>query len=162
MEETKKDPKKFWKRLNGVLKPQVSVETPTLIDESSGEKLTEQNSVNYFNKYFSEIGSDLSCIMTKEGGIPLRPVLTGYIDGGDPWPDIVVNKFYVEILIKEINVNKTSGIEGIRCDILKSAMLFLYKEMTHLYNVSFATGIFRHVGKLRGSRLFPRLVIYRK
>ena len=67
-----------------------------------------------------------------------------------------MDKGLVDILFSEINVNKTSGIEGIRCDILKSALRFLLEPMTWLYQLAFDTGIFPDSWKIARVNPIPK------
>ena len=55
---------------------------------------------------------------------------------------LVVPEGLVELLFDEINVNKTSGIDHLRCDVLKIALQNLVPQMTWLYRKSFNMGIF--------------------
>ena len=138
LEETKTNPRKFWRIINAVLKPEVDVEPPVLIGDDGFLK-TGQDSVNYLNTYFSNIGSVLSNnLVTK--GYPERTVFDEPVD--PVFPKISVDKGLVDVLFSEINVNKTSGIEGIRCDVLKIALRFLLEPMTWLYQLTFDSGIF--------------------
>ena len=77
---------------------------------------TKQDSVDYMNGYFSCIGKVLPNIIRNEG-FPMRTV---FAEPDDPvYTLIKINKMMVDILFSKMNVNKASGIEGIRCDILK-------------------------------------------
>ena len=138
LEQTKKDPKKFWRIINNVLKPEVSVEPPILIGEDGFMK-SNLDSVNYLNDYFSGIGQQLSDNMSDKGH-PVRTIFDEPVES--VYPKIVVNRELVDILFGEININKTSGIEGLRCDVLKCALRFLLDQMTWLYQLSFDEGIF--------------------
>ena len=121
-----------------MLKPDIAVDPPILIGDDGFMK-TNQEFVDYLNSYFSGIGQVLSNDMSTKG-VPERVIFT---EPRDPKHcKIVVNKYFVEILIGEINVNKTSGIEGIRCDILKMAMKLLLDQMTWLFQLTFDQGIF--------------------
>ena len=62
----------------------------------------------------------------------------------------------VDILFSEININKTSGIEGIRCDVLKTSLKFLLGPMTWLYQLSFDTGIFPDTWKVARVNPIPK------
>ena len=152
LEETKTNPKKFWRLINSVLKPEVNVEPPTLIGDDGFIK-TSQASVDYLNSYFSKIGSVLSDELTKKGH-PERKQFTEPID--PVYPKIKVDKGLVDILFSEINVNKTSGMEGIRCDVLKVALRFLLVPMTWLYQLAFDTGIFPNCWKIARVSPIPK------
>ena len=152
LEETKTNPKKFWRVINSVLKPEVEVEPPTLIGEDGFIK-TKQDSVDHLNSYFSGIGRVLSDSMTSQG----HPEKLVFDEPVDPvYPAIKVDKMMVDILFSEINVNKTSGIEGIRCDILKMALKFLLSPMTWLYQLAFDSGIFPDSWKVARVNPIPK------
>ena len=150
--ETKSDPKKFWRIINSVLKPDVNVQPPTLIGDDGFIK-TKQDSVDFLNSYFSKIGGVLSDNMSEEG----FPPRARFDEPADPvFPPIKVDKMMVDILFNEINVNKTSGIEGIRCDILKMALKFLLIPMTWLYQLSFDSGCFPDTWKVARVSPIPK------
>ena len=56
----------------------------------------------------------------------------------------------------EINVNKTSGIDNIRCDILKLALKNLLPALTWLLQLSFKTGVFPDVWKVARVNPIPK------
>ena len=70
LEESKTNPKKFWRIINGVLKPDVEVMAPTLIGDDGFIK-NGQDSVDYLNSYFSKIGKVLSDRLV-QAGHPVR------------------------------------------------------------------------------------------
>ena len=152
LEENKTNPKKFWRIINSILKPEVEVQPPTLIGEDGFIK-TKQDSVDYLNDYFSNIGGVLSDKMSA-AGVPERTVFQEPVD--PVYPNIRVDKMLVDILFSEININKTSGIEGVRCDVLKIALKFLLVPMTWLYQLSFDTGIFPETWKVARVNPIPK------
>ena len=72
------------------------------------------------------------------------------------YPKVRVAKEIVDILLEEINVNKTSGILNLRCDVLKTALLFLSDQMTHLYQLSYDSGIFPNAWKTARVNPIPK------
>ena len=138
LDEAHDNPKKFWRVMNSVLKPELPVQPPVLIG-GDGFMKTNQESVDYLNNYFAKIGSVLSDSLT-DAGHPERVVFAEPADC--LYDGIKVEKELVRILLGEININKTSGIYGIRCDVLKTALLHLLDKVTWLYQLTFDTGIF--------------------
>ena len=57
-------------------------------------------------------------------------------------PTLKIDKWCVHYTIKDLDKHKSSGIEGVRCDILITALLCLIDQFTHLCQVSLDTGIF--------------------
>ena len=152
LEETKDNPVKFWRIINSVMKHDVSVEPPILIGDDGFIK-SKQDSVDYLNHYFSGIGKVLSDKLTAKG----FPDRTAFMEPLDPTQrPIKVNKVLIDILLRENNVNKTSGIEGLRRDVLKVALRFLLDQMTWLYQFSFDSGIFPDSWKMARVNPIPK------
>ena len=56
----KNDSKKFWKELREILPNDKSNKRFGLVDQSSRHRVEENNTANYINKYFSEVGPELA------------------------------------------------------------------------------------------------------
>ena len=152
LDQSQDNPKSFWRIINSVLKPEVPVRPPELIGDDGFIK-SNQESVDYLNNYFATIGKVLCDDLSNQG----HPVRTQFQEPRDSvYPSVHIAEPLVKILIEEINVNKTSGIPGIRCDILKMALLQLSSQMTWLYQLSFDEGIFPDAWKTARVNPIPK------
>ena len=57
-------------------------------------------------------------------------------------PNLKIHRWAVHYVIKDIDKNKSSGIDGVRGDIMISALLCLIDEFTYLCQTSVDTGLF--------------------
>ena len=106
--------------------------------------------MDYLNTFFSGVGE----VLSNKIGVPERKLFEEPVTAHSD--KIVVCKEFVDILLGDININKTSGIEGIRCDILKFSLRFLLEQVTWLYQLSFDTGIFPATWKLARVNPIPK------
>ena len=135
-------PQKFWRNLKSVVpgKKKFTGEINLKVD---GNKIEPEVVANSLNTFFANIGKD-----TAEGT-------------GNPWfsegPNseefenidsvkLIFNSFLK--LVKEINTNKTSGLDTISGKILKDALLVLIPQLVYLFNLSLKSGIFPEAWKL--------------
>ena len=92
------------------------------------------------NTFFSNIGKD-----TAEGtGNPW------FSEGpnGEEFENICLTNFQKVLkLVKEINTNKTSGLDTISGNIFKDALLVLIPQLVYLFNLSLNSGIFPEAWK---------------
>ena len=135
------------------MKPEAEVSPPMLIGDD-GEMKSNQDSVTYLNDYFAGIGEKLDEDLTLSGHPPKQFVFTEPVQR---YPKIKVHLEEIRFMVEEINVNKTSGIPSIRCDILKLAMQNLLPQLTWLYQLSFDEGIFPTSWKLARVHPIPKL-----
>ena len=149
LEDNRDNPKAFWRTINNIVKPSAPVEPPTLIGDDDTLK-SNQDSVDYLNQYFANIGSVLAGAMGPTVDGPDAP------DGPARHGDVEVTEGLVELLFKELNVNKTSGIEHVRSDILKLAMVNLVPQMTWLYKSSFSKGVVPETWKVARVNPIPK------
>ena len=112
LENTKSNPKAFWRNVNSLMKPEGPVEPPVLIGNDNRMK-TKQDSVEYLNEYFANIGEVLSSDLTAKGHVRCIPDATFDRDSNRSDP-IKVEPELVQCYFDDINVNKTSGIEHLR------------------------------------------------
>ena len=102
-----------------------------MINEENGEAIPEDQTANYINNFFVEIGPKLAASLDKEWmrdeGVESREVME----------NIVVTREEVEKLSGEINTNKSSGLPNIATWLLKEAFLNNTNIVTEIINTSF-------------------------
>ena len=115
-----------------------------LKDIDTGNTIPTDDAATYINNYFSEIGEKLHVKIVGEDQKLVdnsnRILEENYIAKGIP--QLKISKWCIHYIIKDLDKHKSSGIEGIRCDILISALQCLLDQFTHLCQVSVDTGIF--------------------
>ena len=130
--------KKFWERISTLLKPKETGTRAEFVHHATGETVQEGDAANYFNEFFSNVGSRMADAM-------------GFDD--DNIPDVQYDVQHncgrleieysgIEKLINGINVGKSSGIDGINCKVLKDTLLILVPQMVSIYRNSLQEGIF--------------------
>ena len=131
MRATEGDQKKFWKNIQNIIpnlkKNQNSI---NLINETNGETIPEDQTANYMNNFFVEIGPRLAASLDKEWmyeGVGSREVME----------NIIVTREEVKKLSGEINTNKSSGLPNIATWLLKEAFLNSTNIVTEIINTSF-------------------------
>ena len=135
---------KFWKHINQLFNCGGEVIYPDLKNIDDGKTIPTDDAAAYINDYFSRIGEKLH---TKIVGEDQKladnsvKVLEGDYIAKDI-PKLKINAWTIYFIIKDLDKHKSSGIEGIRCDIMISAMLCLLDQFTHLCQTSVDTGIF--------------------
>ena len=106
-----------------------------LVDRDTDSSIDKENTANYINNYFSEIGPNLAQQFNNNwsyDGEEIDNIL----------PDFSVNEREVINICKNIETHKSSAIDLFSSRILKDAFLTLSKELTHLINLIFTTATF--------------------
>ena len=131
MAATEGNQKKNWKNIQNIIpnskKGQILI---NLINEASGAIIPDDQTANYINNFFVEIGPRLAASLDKEWiyeGIEAREVIE----------NIMVTREQVERLSGEINTNKSSGLPNIATWLLKEAFLANSNIVTDIINSSF-------------------------
>ena len=144
LDENYANPRRFWKHINQLFDCGGEVIYPDLKNIDTGDTIATDDAAKYINDYFSGIGEKLHTKIVgqdqKEADNLDRVSEADYVAKGIP--KLTISKWDVHFVIKDLDKHKSSGIEGIRCDILISAMLCLIDQFTHLCQTSVDTGIF--------------------
>ena len=143
LEVDKQDSQKFWKKVNSVVKGSKNgSQVLMLVDEVSELEVPRENTADYINEFFINVGPKLAEGYNKEwsyDGIP-RVVETGHILQTDV--EEVVG------LIKGMDISKSSCIENISSKALKDALLAIPLKVTEMFNLSFSSGKVPDVWKI--------------
>ena len=131
-EENLNDAKKFWREINELLPNNKVKEEIRLKREGDENYLSKEETPDFINKFFINIGPDLAKDMnleweTKDDRCPAELA------------EMSTNIDEVSKLLRGINVSKPSGVENISARFLKDALEAIPEIVTELINKSFRT-----------------------
>ena len=102
---TKRDPKKFWRNINSILpNNKKNDKSKIFLKSDNGKDIEENETSNYINNFFSNIGPNVAKHYNKEWEY-------FGMESDFDIEDIAINKFEVLDLIKNIDISKSSGID---------------------------------------------------
>ena len=131
------DPKRFWRNVASVIPNNKKDKSDiTLVDNLSNTKVKLDETSNYINDFFANIGVNLARDFNDHWYPSTPPFLNAELS------EISTDFEEVYSLCKEINVGKSSTIDLLASKILKDAFLVLSLQLVYLFNVSLASGIF--------------------
>ena len=140
----KNDPKKFWKSIASVFPNKRNSQTSIwLKNEDENTKLEQRDIPNYMNSFFTGIGPKLAKMHSANWEYFGR---TSALD----IPDLSTDVDEIIELCKDIEILKSSGIDGIASRICKDAFLVIPDKLAHLFNCSLQQGIFPDEWKAAG------------
>ena len=134
------NPQQFWKNLKSVV-PDKKGATCDINLELGEAEIHKSEVANRLNSVFASMGQNL----TDHPNTPWftdSPNSPAFIDHCQTDFD------EVRRLIREINTNKSSGIDKISANILKDPLLVLTEHLVYSFNLSLGTGIFPEPWKL--------------
>ena len=135
----KNDPKKFWRTLNDNLLKGEKSSSDTTFNKGDNVYTSISESCDYMNSYFADIGkklhSQFNIDMLQNNYVPMYNIENSE-------EEIVFDVGNVAKLVKDIDVNKGSGIEYIPSFILKDVFEIITPQLTYLFNQSITLGIF--------------------
>ena len=130
------DPKKFWRIISSIVPGKKCKSGGIWLKHSvTKEEIKEEDTANFINEYFTNIGPDLAKRYNRDWiyyGETLQNSLEGFI----------VDQDELHKLCKEINPLKSSGMDNIPAKLCKDAFLVLGEQLAHLFNCSLNSGIF--------------------
>ena len=129
--ENRGNPKKFWRQVNNEILGRQDGEGLKVIRNSKGEHITGKEAADYINQIYSEmgIGNHNADVHWREQSMNMDMLEPGF------------NFRFIELLevhqyVKGLDVNKSSGIEGISTNILKDCLTICEFEITYVINCS--------------------------
>ena len=131
------NPKKFWRVINGIINPaKGSAVEMHFYDKTTGQYVEQGKEADFLNDYFLNIVNNLNIIPTDDMCLDIYniPNRFCFLDNM-PTVDEVVR------LIKDIDVNKSSCVDGISTRFCKDAMLSIPLMICNLFRKSLETGI---------------------
>ena len=141
-ENHKADPKKFWQTVSEVI-PSSKVKSGevNLKDVKLSQPVGFENTANFFNKIFTEVGPNLA-----------EKFDDNWTDHGDGVTEDI-QPFTAKVdevieLCKGIDNYKSSGLEWLSSKICKDAFLALPEQLTYMFNCSLLSGVFPEAWKI--------------
>ena len=137
----KKDCRKTWNTINEVLK---SKNKKHLVNDkfitSEGTSCTDQNEiVEQFNSYFTNIGSSLNSKLPKTGEDPTQHIKhnTASFFCAPTDPTEIIN------IVKSANSSKASGVDNIDPYVVQKIIPQIANQLAHIFNKSLQTVLFQ-------------------
>ena len=128
------NPQKFWRNLKSVV-PGKKQQTDRISLKDNGQAIPDSDTANYLNTFFAEIGQDL-----------FHNDRTRWFFEGPNSNEYIENCgtsfLQVQELIKSINTNKSSGLDGISSRVLKDAFTVLIPQLVFMFNLLLSSGAF--------------------
>ena len=135
-------PKRFWEKINHILPAKDNGSSIRLADHEKGVPVDDSETPDYINTFFTNIGLNLA----RNFGDTWDDSLPIFL--GERLGNIHVTHKMMEDLLKDINDNKASSVPNVSASVLKDAFMALIPQLTHMYNLSFVTGIFPDAWKI--------------
>lgn len=118
------DPKKFWKKINDLIKGKSTTHVTNVVDPNTGVLTDQYTSANIINKFFTEIGHQLD-LKLPLGTDPKSMYKVNTVF--ELKPDITVDT--VSELISGIDISKSSGCLLISSRIYKDCLAILCEQL---------------------------------
>ena len=133
LENNMGDQKKNWKNIQNVIPSarKKNVGNSNLTDQETGNDIDENNTAQFINDFFVNIGPNLAKKCDQPWRFDGNPCLNN-IDF------IQTNEDEIIRLCKDININKASCIEHLSSEIIRDAFLAIPGKIVELFNLSFA------------------------
>ena len=148
LKEHQNDAKKFWKTIKEVVPSGKKAARGDILLKNEGAYLDKEEVAHFINDYFINVGN---VQLTEEESSPMADSSAGQGNeltnqaGGtelDLFSLSRIREREVYKIVREINVSKSSGLEGISSFIIKEAFQILVREITFMMNLSVNTSIF--------------------
>lgn len=148
LNENKLNPRKFWEILTPLVNPGKVKEKQdlSLRDPDTNCLLEKGETPDHLNAYFTNIGENLAKLITPPSPDETANLVSSEADIIRPNPNLLfkfrpIHISEVELIVKNIETHKSSGIPQISTYFLKLAFKAIIPELTHLLNTSLITGI---------------------
>ena len=126
------DSKKFWKNIQEVIPNKKSNNRNifNLLDNSTKEMIESENTADFINDYFTNIGPNLAKDLRKPWSfVGEKP--------DEILDELLTNEVEIIELCKGININKSSSIENLSSEIIRDAFEAIPSMVVELFNLSF-------------------------
>ena len=125
--ENMSDSKKFWKQIKEIIPNSGTFQNKIILnDENTGQLIEENNTADYINDFFTNVGPKLARNLHMpweyKGKVADRHL-----------SDIIVNTEEITKFVKEIEISKSSSIENLSSKVLKDAFLSNIEKLKYLY-----------------------------
>ena len=140
LQGNKKHPKRFWREINSLITTKSDTITDNrLIDPETGDLCNAGLESEVINRFYANVGSN---ILRTHVGVEPWDYGTVRHRNNDGIVFDEIDEFEVDLIIKKIEVGKSSGIDYINSDVLKIAFSCLLTKLTYLMNCSLRAGKF--------------------
>ena len=132
----------MWKTLNKLLnKPTKNTKlTNTFVKSNTTNIVDDPKEIaNKFNEYFINVGPNLAKKIKCKDNDTFEKYLNGSYQSSLFLSAITPNELQIEL--ENIKPNKSSGYDGISAKIIKIITEEISKPLTHIFNLSFSSGI---------------------
>ena len=139
LEECEGNPRKFWRTINnisGIGKNKIGRKCNRLVDEL-GNVYENSEAAEFLNSHYASVGPKLAKAH-KEKWRKEKCNINVTSSFSFSW----IPEQQVKNLVKEINISKSSAVEGLSARLLKDAFEALSFELTYIYNSCLQYGIF--------------------
>ena len=130
--------RKYWDNIEEV-EPKAQAKIKGLDDEQTGERILDKDLPEAINNFFAGIGAKLAQVFRDIG-------LEDKVFIPDTNPVIYdikeINETILEATLREVELDKSSGIKNLNTEFMVMSMRILIKEFTHLFNCAINQGIF--------------------
>ena len=151
LKENEDNSRKFWKVIRKVV-PSKQSSCQEILLKDKGQKLDENQVVDYINDFFINVGKVDRPLGTGEDPTLNLNALDGdstYIQASPYLNDDIPSKCFDRLtesevyrVVREVNISKSSGIENVSSFVLKEAFSALAAEVTHMFNLSLQNASF--------------------
>ena len=133
LNESKNNPKRFWRSMREVLPQRNTSIIKRLIDTENNSKIEKDRLPSFINTLFANIGHHLAQPLLMKHPLSAQPVR---VDGNF---DLFSNPFTpeeVNQLTHKIDVTKSSGLSNINVTVLRDALTALQNKFLKILNIS--------------------------
>ena len=133
LSNTVTNPRKWWSKVNQILKPNKNQSIPPIISSSGQLVAHPKDKANVLNKFFT----DQTVIFDEN--IP-TPLLTSKTD--TRLDHINVTEEETVDILKSLDTSKACGPDEVHAKLLKECAIVVSKPLTKLFNISLETGLY--------------------
>ena len=155
LEQNIRNPKKFWRVINGFLKNNtVTIGDIVFVDAQTGQNVVKGNEAAYLDNYFVNISTRLGL---DDDTVYNNDILPPYdIADNLRLENSDIGLAEVERLAKTIDITKSSCVKNINSKICKDVLMMLPDKFARLFNVSLIYGIFPRLWAIGYVNVIPK------
>ena len=147
---TRKDPRKFWRNIKGLLNnSNDNGEHVSFKDPNNGMIIDDNQVPDFLNDFFANISSRVCDAGSARPFIPGVNVDTKFFFSPP-------EQYEIMLLAEDIDINSTSGIDGINATVCKGLLLHIPSKFRLLFANSMFTGYFPFSWTLSRVKLIPK------
>ena len=157
----KSDPKHFWRTINTVFPTKNKKNRDQILLKTVDNiPVKVEDTADHINTFFATVGKlsktqkDRVQAVVEDATFHIRDDPLEYLKDQTNIP-LPPERFELQPFtetqvfnaIKDININKSSGLENVKCAVLKEALMVLIPQMKHLFNLSVRSSQFPNAWK---------------